>query len=125
MPNKILKIFTVLILVLVIAALAFVFMPQNVRAFLGLGDPFGGMVLTNIYCTASHNNWIIVGPPVPRSVMLDPGSILYRNYQPFIGHWVLGLANAFEPCLMWVCTPLGCFPVPIGGGERVWIMGTS
>ena len=102
----------------------FSFIRERVHAQV-FGIPFGGMVISTIFCPASANTWIVVGPPVGGSYTFDLGTILYRELQPFPGHWVLGLANAFEPCVIFVPSPLGPIPVPIGGGLRIFMMGTS
>lgn len=117
-------------IVIIILAIVFVFsiLPliyRKAHALLGVSDPFGGMILSTIFCPASVNTWIIVGPPVPGSFTYDPGTIIYMNFKPFTGSWVLGLADAFEPCVIFVPSPVGPLPVPIGGGERIRIMGTS
>ncbi len=104
-----------------------VFLSQTKKAdaLIGLNDPFGGMILTQIPCPASFNTWIIIGLPTPRSLTYDIGSMIYANYTPISSHWVLGIADAFAPCMIFIPTPFGPIPVPIGGGERVRMMGTS
>ena len=123
---KYIKIFIALIVISALILFSFVLTGhKNAKAQIGINDPFGGMVLSDVFCTASFNTWIIVGPPKGGSFTWDLGTILYREFQPFPGHWVLGLANIFEPCLEWVCGLFFCVPVPIGGGERILMMGTS
>lgn len=87
----------------------------------GIGKPFGGIVLVTIPCPCSANAMLIVGPPRGGRFMLDFGSKLYSKYQPFTGHWVLGLADGFSPCLIPIL--IGC--TSIGGGSRIRMLGTS
>lgn len=97
------------------------FLPSRVLALIGVGTPFGGMVLFEIPCTCSGSSMIFVGPPRPGTFIIDSGTRIYEKYQPFVGHWVLGLADASVPCLE--ATPVGC--IPVGEGGRIRIVGTS
>lgn len=53
--------------------------------------------------------------------MMDFGTKLYANYSPTPGNWVLGLADAYVPCLIPIL--VGC--APLGGGARIRMVGTS
>lgn len=112
--------FTCLAVILVLIV-SFMFVPSWVFAQLGIGEPFGGLVLFVVPCPCSGGEMITVGPPRPGIFMVDAGSIVYERFQPFVGHWVLGLSDFYEPCL-WP-TLFGC--VPIGGASRIRILGTS
>ena len=115
------RIFKISVAILLLLAIVVLFLPSKAFALLGIGTPFGGMVLFRLECTCSANTMIVVGPPRPGTFMLDAGTVIYEKYTPFIAHWVLGLADAFVPCMVYVGT--AC--VPAGEGGRVRIMGTS
>lgn len=122
LSRKIKFLYSVLVLILLVMVL-FMYLPGWVFAQFGIGNPFGGLVLFSIPCPCNGGTMITVGPPRPGVFMVDAGSIVYEKFNYSIGHWVLGLSDAFEPCLV----PSGLFGacIPIGGGGRVRIMGTS
>jgi len=90
----------------------------------------GGMVsiytpCTCLYLMAAAYGAILVGPPDPGTFAISPFSMLYMNYMPFSGHWVLGLDVPVPiPCLeqaLFICVP-SILPGTLG---PVLIMGTS
>ena len=119
--SKKIKILYSALTVLLLIIILFMYLPGWVFAQFGIGDPFGGLILFSVPCPCNGGEMIIVGPPRPGVFMVDAGSVIYEKFAPLPGHWVLGLADAFEPCLE--PTLFGC--VPIGGGGRVRIMGTG
>jgi hypothetical protein len=88
--------------------------------------PLGGMVFWQTYCTCSFVGAIMVGPPVGGNFALPLFFVLYSNFSPTIGHYVLGLYSpAPIPCLQYagvVCIPDLVIPGTLG---PVIMMGTS
>ena len=109
-------------LILTLSILLIFLVPIEVSAaILSISKPFGGKVLTIIPCPCSGNSMVIIGPPLGGVFTMDWGTKLYANYKPLPGHWVLGLARTYSTCLVPIL--VGC--APIGGGPRIWMMGTS
>jgi hypothetical protein len=91
--------------------------------------PFGGAIVTPIYCTCNLGFWIVVGPPtppvsgslfVPLSFIGSPLFFSYESLRP--SAWWLGLYTpAIIPCLQYV----GIACVPVGFGNLIYMTGTS
>jgi len=101
------------------------FLPASVpftEGLVGLGQPFGGRVVTKYNCSCSFNSQLFIGPPKGGNFTSDKGTIIYREKNLNIPAWTLGLADAHTPCLQYAGT--AC--VPIGpGGPRIRMVGTS
>jgi len=110
-----------LVLILALASLSLLF-PLGASAQIpGIARPFGGLILAIIPCPCSFNAMLIISPPRGGTFMIDFGVKLYANYSPVPGRWTLGLADGYIPCLQYIV--IGC--VPIGGGPRIRMLGTS
>jgi len=83
------------------------------------GTPFGGRILTVTACDSGF--WITVGPPVPGSIMIVPGTIIFPHRVFRIGAWVLG-TTPFGPIAQVPCV-VGI--VPVGSGYPASVIGTS
>ena len=112
------KYFYGLLIFLLIGLIVFFATPKTSQA-----ANFGGLVLFSLPCTCSFGLWIIVGPPKPTSAIYSLfSSTLYKNFNPTIGHWVLG--NTYTRtgvCLVYA----GVSCVPVGGGLIINKIGTS
>lgn len=105
-------------------SLIFIFASEVSAAAIGIGRPFGGRVLSIVPCPCSGNSVLIIGPPKGGRFVIDFGTRRYLNYAPVPGRWVLGLADAYAPCLQFIL--VGCAPIPgIEGGSRIRMIGTS
>jgi hypothetical protein len=113
--------FVTCLLILLLVASIFAVLPQQAEAF----TPFGGQILSVMWCVCSRNLMVTVGPPVPIIAMYEPGqTILYmfgQIWRP--GPWVLGLWGSPSACIQ----PWGhrgsC--IPIAFPPRMIMVGTS
>ncbi len=89
------------------------------------GVPFGGLVFFTIPCTCNApptDQLIFVGPPKGGAFMKVATTRVYRKYVIAPGKYVLGLASP-APGICRVFVGLTC--IPVGGGPKIIIVGTS
>lgn len=115
------RVISFILSLLLVASVSLLFTYEAFARTPSIGKPFGGLVLTIIPCPCSGNAMVIVSPPRGGRFMIDFGTKLYANFSPTPGRWVLGLADAYVPCLQFIL--VGC--APIGGGSRIRMLGTS
>ena len=128
---SVIKTSLLLFLVLILLFVAFLFsqFPHTKTAqaadVSGAMAMFGGRILFSVPCTCSippDSELITVGAPSSGDFMYTPGiSRAYKNYAPFPGNWILGLASAPDECLIGV--PPSC--TSAGTGASIVIFGTS
>lgn len=119
-------------IILCIAIIASLFIPTvvGVMAF-DATTPFGGKILSTVFCICSFDLMLVIGPPRGGSFIYKPGvSILYKLFNVWRpGPSVLGTASvATSECS--VPNPglvLGFGPkcIPIGVGRVIKRIGTS
>ncbi len=115
------RVFSSCLVALLIIGVAFLAFPVPASAQI----PFGGPILSVMWCVCSFNLLVVIGPPVPVIAMYQPGlTILYlfgQIWRP--GAWTLGLWTPQSSCWQ----PWGPYGscIPIAFPPHMIMVGTS
>lgn len=101
---------------MIFVAGTFLSQPKSVNAQVG----FGGFVTWTLPCTCSANFWLMMVPlymptPAVGALVYQPGAtLLYANYAPVTGSWLLGnYIPGLQAC--YIIIPYGCMIIPSMG----------
>lgn len=84
-------------------------------------EVFGGPIIFMLPCEEPPGFWIIVGPPVPKSLILHPGSLIYAYGAVVYGEYLLGDALKEEMECAWYVP----YRIVVGEGLPIIKTGTS
>jgi hypothetical protein len=80
---------------------------------------FDGVAVGQIYCTCSNNFLVFFSPlylypsagPIAGSLVFQPGTMMYLNYNIIPSEGVVGTYMPGVPAC-WMVAPHGCYPMP-------------
>lgn len=114
----------VMIGLVLVVALAYVYLGGQTKVARALSAPFGGMITSVAHCPCSANLAVTIGPPVGGIFTVDASTMLYSFYQIFrTGAWTVGTYTPGTGSCLNFCTGC-CYPMlaPIG---TINMVGTS